>query len=292
MAAKTGTKQVTSLTKEDLGSTLAELQKQVGSSLGNPTTDQMAVAGTTVVKSPILMPDGASLQAGVNMANVARAEKHGDLDPQLAANIESLKDAIGHSQIIRSAPSSVNRDGQTVNMPSDVRDIPNRLYWFVGRDRQTHFIREKADKLMSALLGGKVDVSEPTKPIFEDLAGSVAIVAGSRGFTRDPLVWASQILWENINYDYPHDYDSFKCPEFDNMLDEHPESPILQAMRLCFSFNEVRQITRLARFHNKTSLGILRKIFMDVCAKHNMPVPPPVAQDWKDEEKVRKSRLQ
>jgi hypothetical protein len=295
MAIKQGMKQVISptddpqvvkvtqvpISKEDLASTLAELQTQVNTGLGNTAGKEM-VASTTVIKSPVLMPDGKALQAGLNQANVNLAENHADvlaMNPDLNLNVNQLKEAISHSQNIRSAPSSVNHEGQTVNMPSDVRDIPNRLYWTRGVDGQTYYVREKADKLMEGLFGGKLDFNDTTSPVYDGLAGSIAIVAASRGFKRDPLVWASQILWENFNFDYEHDFGNVNCPDFDNFLDDGADSPILHALRMCFAFNEVRQISRLARYHNKNSLGILRKIFFDECAKRNMSVPPPKAPE-------------
>lgn len=264
------------LSKKDLDNTLAELQGQVESGLVSASSAAQSVAVGKVVTSPILMPNPQSLQAGMNTAATNLAAEHGDLVSQsaLSGTIEQLKDAIGHSQILRSAPTNVNRDGNTMTMPSGVRDVPNRLYWFIGADRQSHYIREKADKLMGALFGGTVDMTDPINPRTEGLAGSIAIVASSRGFYRDPLVWVSQVLWENLNYDYEHDFENLDCPAFDNYLDAGVDSPILHGLRQCFDHKEVQDLSKLAKFTNKSVLAILRKIFLDECKKRNMPVPP------------------
>lgn len=239
----------------------------------DPAQAQNRGAGQ-VFTSPVFMPSTDALQSNMSSSAIHQAtygaEKSsrdtslGDAgaDRFFAGTIDQLKTAIGHAQIVQSAHTNVNKDGHGITMPAEVRDTPNSLYWYIDRNRQYHYISERAEKLMQGLFG-------------PDLAEAVTRVAASRGFQRDPMVWVSQKLWENINYDYPHDYTKAQVPTFDAALDENPQSTIMQALQVCFSHFDVKALSRLARYNDKNILGILRTIMTDEMTKHKMSVPPP-----------------
>ncbi len=274
----------------ELEMTVAEMANLVPNSPGQ--TENRVVG--QVVTSPPLMPSKEALQAAASFATFHQgtygAEKAtmstdlGDarINQAFQDSLSQIGDALNHQQIVRSGPTNVNQGGANMVMPSDVRDIPASLYVYRDQYRNHHYVREKADKLLSGLFGGKVEYVDPTNPTQEGLAGSIAIVASSRGFNRDPLVWVSQKLWESNNFEKEHKFDEMQSPEFNQLLDEHEGSQLLAAMRQCFNAKDVRDMSKLARYHNKSILAILRKIMIDEMIAHKMPIQHTKAEKKND----------
>ena len=73
-----------------------------------------------------------------------------------------------------------------------------------------------------------------------------------------------------------------QSPEFNQLLDEHEGSQLLAAMRQCFNAKDVRDMSKLARYHNKSILAILRKIMIDEMIAHKMPIQHTKAEKKND----------
>ena len=263
---------------------LKETLAQVTATLPNNPLQGQQYATTEVITSPPLMPDRDALQAAANFATVHQAtfgaeKATGDTslkvpgaDAAFQQTVGQIKEALGHQQIVRTTQTNVNASGTTMVMPAEVRDTAHSLYVYVDQYRNHHYVREKADKLLFSLFG-------------KDLAESILRVA-NRGFFKEPFVWVSQKLWESNNFEKVHDFDKMTSPSFTPEMDEYPASPLLAALRECFSGKDVNDLTKLARYHNKSVLAILRKIFIDEMAFYKMSVPPPDTRDWEDPAKT------
>lgn len=251
---------------------LDQITNEMSSVVADHPLQQEAFVQGQVVTSPVLQIDPASMQSAMAAATTNQAALGGakgvgsdfgdsKINAAYASSIKDLESAAGHNQKVHSAPTNVNVQGSTVVMPSEVRDIPNGLYWYIDNHKQYHYVRQKADKLLFGMFG-------------EDLGSSILRVAAASGFYKDPLVWVSQRLWTHINMDIDHKFDEIEAPAFDTAVDENSNSRLLGILRLCFNGFEVRGLSKLARYHDKNVLAILRKIFIDEMADHKMSVPP------------------
>lgn len=202
-----------------------------------------------VPESPILVATPGSLEGGIANAH-ANNPKLASLAPAYMQQLTALDQAMGHSETVQTMPSTFAVGSTAMQMPREVRDQANGLYYMKGRDGKPHFVRERADKLLLALLG-------------DELGNRVMKAASMRGFQKKPLLWVSQILWLHVETDMKHTF--VGTEKFNEAVDRGSASPVMQAMFTCFYQLTVRNISRIAVEKNISALDVLRCIFADIC---------------------------
>lgn len=215
------------------------------------------------------MPTLEGLQRSMNETAVAskQSDKSGfrdalAIDPGVAASVDQLSDALRHQEVRRSTMDTTAFIGKdALQIPHQVRDIPNDLHYMKAEYGQYFYIRGRADKIIKALFG-------------EDLTESVFMAATHSGFNQKPLVWVSQMLYVHLNKDLPHDYKKTPSPAFSPTIDEDANSPLLSGLSTCFDHFTVRNISRLAKYSNVSVLHILRTIFADIVTDLGIAIPP------------------
>ena len=224
----------------------------------NAVPDRVVLNAPIVTSRP-LMPSDASLgiaqQSALSMARESGGSKLAEINPGFASTLNSLELAVNHNEKISSMPTTASIGNAIVQIPPQVRDIPNRLYHVNGDHGQQHYVRERADKILMSLFGSP-------------LGEQVMMAGAGRGFHQKPLVWVSQVLWHHISLDVPHDFGAIaadpETPKFDPDYDEGEGSVVLLALHRCFEQLTVKNLCRLARYHNISVLYVLRVIFQDI----------------------------
>lgn len=214
---------------------------------------QNVSAGPVVVNDP-QMPTATSI--AMNQNEALGAMKRADVaDPKFAQLVSGIEAAMAAKDSISSTPTSVGLGNFVASVPAGTRDIPNSLYY-----KQTasgkHYVRERADALLTAIFG-------------EDLSPRIFRAAANHGFGPKPLLWVSQVLWEHVNADKPHDFEgesvSRHAQPFRREFDENASSPVMRIMfEICDPLT-VKNVSRLAGRYNLSILWVVRKIFTDIC---------------------------
>lgn len=228
---------------------LADILSELDSGL---TEDASQVQGEqeTVLRGEILMPDMTSISAEVNRA-AAGNKTLAALDPSLAAQLSNIENALGHSETVRTVPSAFTAGNKTAQMPREVRDTANSLYYKKGRNGKPYYVRERADKLLEAIFG-------------DELSDQVKIMASNHGFHMKPLLWVAQSLWHDVEFDTSHEFVGEFA--FNEAVDMDNKSALVKALYTCFYHMTIRNVQRLAKEHKISCLSVIRCIFKDLCA--------------------------
>ena len=244
--------------KQDLSDIMAALDP----SLGNPGMN--VTVNTPIISNPPMMPTDQSIQQ-VQIASALGASQLGPGASSLTgqhgayyqAKTAELHAALNFNEQVRTPGAQVAIGDIKLSLPADIRDNPNRLYVSgIGT-----YIRQRADKILEALFG-------------EEMSPRVYLGAQCRGFGAKPLVWVSQALYHDVSTDVQHDFDKLEdAVPYDAEIDAGTSSPVLHALNQCFEAVTVRNLSRMAKFHNVSVLTVFRTIISDILDKHKIYVP-------------------
>ncbi len=241
---------------------LTELLQQADPGLGHSDAE-LVNKPTFVPENLPLMPTNESMSnsavaaAARNANTMAIAGKH---DPQYAGTLRSLEAAMEHTEKIATVNTQIGVGSTSISMPASVRDTPNALYFVIGHDRQYHYVRERADKLLNVLFG--------------DVAPRVMAGAGRGGFARKPLLWVSQALWYKL-FTAAETLDDLHFDSTFNPADSAPGSTLNQALHLCMEPMTIAQLIRFAKNSPGSVIDVLRGIITRILDEQEIYAPTP-----------------
>jgi hypothetical protein len=223
---------------------------------------------TTVVINQPMMPTNESLgimaaQATANAVGAA-AEKV-QLDPNISNVLSALAEVPTFKEKTSGKPTQAMIDGNLVQIPPQVRDLPSNLY----KDRQEYYVRGEAD----AILNG----------IFGDLAALANMWAAKRGFIQMPLVYLGNVIYRYVELDKKIDYKTpikYDRPVYDHEghskttqpvtytptmpfnseIDDNDSGLLLPSLHRWLYHLTVRNLVRMAKEQNLSVVEILRCI--------------------------------
>ena len=237
----------------------AAIEEALDAASGGGASDGIIISDAIMNKPKALNIDTAfSREADITRnRDVARSlSSDSTIAPLMRDLLGRVNTALTTVESIVTDPTAVKIGDITATVPAPVRDKPNELYYMTSRTGR-HYTRARADALLKAIFG-------------EELTPRVITAASCRGFDQKPLLWVSQNLWEHINLDKSHDYDGMSAkedtPGFDPRFDD-PDSGsiIIKLLSLCFELLTVKNLCRLARYHNMSVLFVIRAIMDDIC---------------------------
>jgi hypothetical protein len=197
------------------------LASEVAALPDNAPSDGLVIGGPVVAGPTLDIERDAAAQQGIAMAQMQAAAANPDATPLLKVQAKNMEAALRMAEPI--SPPTVARVNQVaVQIPSDVRDVPNGL---------TTKNPQQAITLWTLF----------TEPITNELAD----LAASYGFASKPLVWLGQKLYELVvlrDWAPPRGF----CPEAFNASEVEQHQPLYRALMTTFGLSTGRPLLRAA----------------------------------------------